>query len=165
MAPPLKIIAAATLGCVSILVGTFLTVRPLIVYNASASVPIGYYLVGPPDPLKVGDLALVRTPSSVRDLADTRQYIPRTVPMIKRIAAMRGDQVCAHGTAISINGQQAVIRQKTDNFLRPMPSWEGCRTLDGNELFLLNRDAPLSFDGRYFGVVKRRSVIGKVRPL
>lgn len=139
--------------------------RPVIVYNASASVPLGYYRVTAPLPLKVGDLVLLHTPASVRKLADERRYLPRTVPMIKHIAAMGGDTVCAQEDRILINGQPSVKRLRKDSLGRVMPWWNGCHVLSAVEVFVLNPDAPQSFDGRYFGVVSAKLIIGKLRPL
>jgi len=144
------------------LIGPF---RPALVYNASASVPIGYYRVTAPWPLKVGDLVLLHTPASVRQLADQRRYLPRTVPMIKHIAAMGGDTVCAQEDRILINGRASIKRLQKDSLGRVMPWWNGCHTLLAGEVFVLNPDAPQSFDGRYFGVVSATSIIGKLRPL
>ncbi len=139
--------------------------RPALVYNASASVPLGYYRVTDPLPLKVGDLVLLHTPASVRQLADQRRYLPKTVPMIKHIAAMSGDTVCADEDVILINGQPSVKRLRKDSLGRVMPWWNGCHTLSTGEVFVLNPDVPQSFDGRYFGVVSTKLIIGKLRPL
>jgi type IV secretory pathway protease TraF len=46
-----------------------------------------------------------------------------------------------------------------------MPWWTGCRILNRDDVFLLNPDVPLSFDGRYFGVVDRSLIIGKAQAL
>ncbi|HEY0106773.1 MAG TPA: S26 family signal peptidase [Rhizomicrobium sp.] len=52
-----------------------------------------------------------------------------------------------------------------DHKLRPLPAWSGCRRLGSNDLFLLMGHIPDSFDGRYFGVTPRTSLIGKLVPL
>lgn len=141
-------------------------VTPWLVYNASASVPLGYYSVSVlSTPAKVGDLVLVQTPDTVRDMADTRRYIPKTVPMIKHIAAISGDEVCAVGNTVTINGHEAAHRQSSDRLGRSLPWWSGCRWLKDNEVFLLNASVPDSFDGRYFGVTSATSIVGRVTPL
>lgn len=141
-------------------------VTPWLVYNASASVPLGYYRVTAAlRPMKVGDLVLVHTPDTVRDMADTRRYIPKTVPMIKHIAAISGDEICAVGNTLTINGHEAARRQNHDRLGRPLPWWSGCRRLKDDEVFLLNARVPASFDGRYFGVTSTTSIMGRVTPL
>lgn len=49
---------------------------PLVIYNASASAPIGFYRVLPAWPLERGELVLARTPPAVRSLAAERGYLP-----------------------------------------------------------------------------------------
>jgi type IV secretory pathway protease TraF len=44
-------------------------------------------------------------------------------------------------------------------------SWQLCRVLTGDELFLLNPSNKTSFDSRYFGPVKTTEVRGRATPL
>lgn len=137
---------------------------PRLVWNASASVPIGAYwrVAGAPSR---GDLVLARAPFWARQLAAERRYLPLNVPIVKRVAAVEGDVVCASGEAISIDGRLVAHRLTADTMGRVLPRWEGCETLGASELFLLMADAPDSFDGRYFGVTERRDIIGRLVPL
>ncbi len=153
------------IGVSLICLATFMPATPLLVYNASRSVPLGFYVLEAPDTLSTGDLVLVRTPQSVRGLADHRRYLPATVPMLKHISALSGDTVCAQGDTITINGMVSVMRQTHDHLGRAMPWWTGCRFLGRDDVFLLNPDVPLSFDGRYFGVIDRSLIIGKAQAL
>lgn len=86
------------------------------------------------------------------------------VPLVKRAAASAGDEVCALGHEIFVNGRWIAERRAADGAGRTMPMWSGCFRLRGQQLFLL-MDAPGSFDGRYFGVTDGADVIGKARLL
>jgi conjugative transfer signal peptidase TraF len=132
----------------------------LLVWNASASAPIGLYRVHPTGMPGRGDLAIARTPAAVRQLAAERRYLPANVPLVKRVAAAGGDRVCASSRLIRINGRTAAVRRRADGTGRAMPWWRGCRTLARSEIFLLG-DGPDSFDGRYFGITRRRDLIGR----
>ncbi|MDE2014692.1 MAG: conjugative transfer signal peptidase TraF [Alphaproteobacteria bacterium] len=143
----------------------FVTIRPLLIYNASASAPIGFYRVLPPGLFRRGELVLVRTPKSVRDLAAQRGYLPLGVPLVKRIAALSGDTVCIVRHVVRIDGRALAEQRATDTKGRPLPQWSGCRTLGLEEMFLLMAGVPDSFDGRYFGPVSARAVIGRLVPL
>ncbi|WP_136661648.1 S26 family signal peptidase [Nitratireductor sp. XY-223] len=136
---------------------------PLLVWNASASAPVGLYRVtsGAPDR---GDLALVQPAMSIAGLAAGRGYLPFGVPLIKRIAAVAGDDACAFDDTIIINGRVAARRLAADSAGRPMPRWNACRVLDADEVFLLTA-APDSFDSRYFGPVTRARIVGRLAPL
>jgi len=83
---------------------------------------------------------------------------------VKRVAAQAGDEVCALGQEIFVNGSRTAERRLADGQGRPMPTWLGCIRLHGRQLFLL-MDNPASFDGRYFGATEGRDIIGRARLL
>ncbi|WP_340268179.1 S26 family signal peptidase [Sphingobium mellinum] len=138
---------------------------PRLVWNASASAPIGLYAVTPGASVDAGDMVIARVPDPWRMMAAQRRYIPVNVPLVKRVAAVAGDEVCALGQEIFINGTWVVERRVADARGRPMPWWSGCVRLRGRQLFLLMSDSPGSFDGRYFGVTDGGLVVGKARML
>ena len=80
---------------------------------------------------------------------------------MKRVVAVSGATVCANGSGVVADRSIRVGRRRADAAGRPLPWWQGCRTLSRGELFLLMTDAPDSFDGRYFGVTASTDVIGK----
>ena len=156
-------IAAAGIG----LLGITIAVPPVprLVWNASASAPIGLYSVTPNASIEAGDMVIARVPDPWRLLAAKRHYIPSNVPLVKHVAAVAGDEVCALGDEIFINGHWLIERRVSDGQQRPMPRWSGCVRLRGRQLFLLMTGNPASFDGRYFGVTEGDQVIGKARLL
>lgn len=159
----IQILAAGALGLLALPV--LVSPRPLFVWNASASAPIGLYAVTPPRALTRGDMVVVWLPEPARALAARRHYLPANVPAVKRIAAIAGDPVCAKGSHVTMGGSTVVPRFVHDRVGRPMPAWSGCRRLRSDELFLVMADAPASFDSRYFGPVARANVIGRAHLL
>ena len=147
-------------GIALVLASAALPPAPWLVWNASASAPIGLYAVTPRAWADVGDLVLAWPPQSYRGLAAERRYLPLNVPLVKRVAAYGGDKVCARGQRIFINDRPVATRAEADGKGRAMPMWRGCIRLHGRQLFLLNDD-PRSFDGRYFGVTEGKDLIGK----
>lgn len=138
--------------------------RPMLIWNASASVPRGLYAVtriGRPAP---GDMVVARLPRRWRAMAARRGYLPIGVPLVKRVAAVAGERVCAKGAQVRIGGRVAARRLSRDARGRTLPWWRGCVTLRPGEVFLLS-PAPDSFDGRYFGPVSREDLVGKAWPL
>lgn len=138
--------------------------RPLLVWNASASVPIGLYSLTSAAQPKRGDLVLVRLPEGARTLASDRRYLPSDTPAIKRVAATNSDLLCAVDGVVYINGTRSARALSRDSQGRFLRSWSGCSTLKRGQIFLLN-DAPASFDGRYFGLSSSADVIGILTPL
>lgn len=161
----IKILAAAAgAAAATALVGTLLwPPRPLLLWNASASSPVGLYHVSPPGEAAPGDMVIAWPPDDARELGAARRYLPRNVPLVKRVAAAAGDRVCAVGEAIFVNGRLETLRRSHDPSGRPMPWWTGCEEIAGGDLFLLTPDVAEAFDGRYFGVTRRRQIVGRAR--
>lgn len=161
---PCTVLALALFALGLIGLATLARPAPRLVWNASASAPIGLYRVVPDNAAR-GDLVFVHAPESVRQFADERHYLPSNVPLVKRIVAAGGDNVCAAGNAIFINGRLVAERLTTDRLERPLPSWSGCHLLDKGEVFLLMKGVADSFDSRYFGPVSTAAIIGRLVPL
>lgn len=159
-----KTIAVAAIGLSLIGFAAFVKPSPWLVWNASASAPVGLYRTGSETPAR-GDLVLVRLPKSVADLAAERGYLPRNIPLVKRLAALPGEHVCAFNDAIIIGGEIVARRLATDGQGRPLQWWNACRTLGRDEVVLLGSDADRSFDSRYFGPVPAANIIGRLVPL
>ncbi|HEN8704071.1 TPA: S26 family signal peptidase [Pseudomonas putida] len=140
------------------------TPPPRLVYNASDSVPVGWYLISPANSLASGDLVLVRLPPEASSLAALRGYLPANVPLLKTVAAIAPQRVCVQGSQVRIDGVLVARRLRWDRQGRAMPTWQACRRLVGDELFLLSSN-PASFDSRYFGPVSVDAVIGRAQPL
>ena len=136
-----------------------------VVYNASASVPIGWYGVAEAEPVDVGDLVIARPPIRAEILLAERGYLAAGVPILKFVAARAGQRVCRTGEVVTIDDLEVATARDRDGAGRALPRWNGCRELGEGEVFLLNTAAPDSFDGRYFGPVSINSIIGKATPL
>lgn len=132
----------------------------IFVWNSSSSVPEGLYAVRHVTRLRRGDLVVGWAPSWARDLASRRRYLPFRIPIVKPIAAIGGDLVCARGSFVLINGKRAARRLRSDTARRPLPQWEGCRRLRAGT-YLLLAPASASFDGRYFGTSLASDIIGR----
>ena len=138
---------------------------PRLVWNASASAPLGLYSVTPIVPISAGDMVIARVPERWRKLAATRKYIPVNVPLVKRVVGIPGDQICALDGDIFLNGEALVQRRRIDGAGRPMPWWQGCQRLVQSQYFLLMVDKDTSFDGRYFGPSSAGDIVGRARLL
>ncbi|MGE0409820.1 MAG: S26 family signal peptidase, partial [Amphiplicatus sp.] len=142
-------LVATVAGSALITAAALINPHPFLVWNATASAPLGLYRTGFKRP-QTGDYVFLRLDGEARELAVARGYLPRNVPAIKQIAAAQGDEICRRASRVFINGSHSADALARDSFGRPMPVWEGCWTLQAVEVFLLNAH-PLCFDGRYFG--------------
>lgn len=158
---------AAVLGAGIACLGLTIALPPLprLVWNASASAPIGLYSVSPGATLQRGDMVIAWPPAAARQLAASRHYLPSNVPLVKRVAGIAGDTICAADRMVTVNGRPVAMRRAADAEGRDLPAWQGCIRLGPGMLFLLMTKTPDSFDGRYFGPTLAQDVIGKATPL
>jgi conjugative transfer signal peptidase TraF len=151
------------IGVGAIALSAWVNLPKRIVWNATASTPIGLYWITPGTFTK-GDLVLTRLDSGMKNLIIGRGYLPFDVPILKRIAASDDDEICRLGAEISINGAPVATALSKDTGGRSLPVWSGCRVLKTHEILLLN-DHPRSLDGRYFGATNDALVIGRAQLL
>ena len=138
---------------------------PRIIWNASASAPIGLYRIRPDRDPPTGALVAVTPPAPLARWMAGRGYLPEDVPLLKHVAAKAGQRVCRIGMALSVDARPVAVALAHDRFGRSLPVWQGCRTLGAGELLLLNPAHPNSLDGRYFGPLPSSAVIGLAAPL
>jgi conjugative transfer signal peptidase TraF len=138
---------------------------PRFVWNVSESVPTGLYHVQPARRLIVTTLVVAHPPEPLATFLADAGYLPRGVPLIKRILALAGQTVCRTGLTIMVDGIEMGAARERDHRGRPLPTWQGCRTVANDEVFLMNWDEPASLDGRYFGPIPLTSIVGRAEPL
>lgn len=152
-------------GFASLAWASFVRPMPRVIYNASASVPVGWYRIEPMHTPQVGDVVLVRLPTVPAALAAHRGYLPSGIPLLKRIGARASQKVCIRGGIVRIDDTPIATTLPVDGVGRRLVAWRSCRRLRRGELFLLSTDSPASFDSRYFGPVPVSAVIGQAQPL
>lgn len=138
---------------------------PRLIWNASASAPMGLYRIHPDPNPPVGALVAVAPPQRLGRWMAVRGYLGENVPLLKHVAAKAGQRVCRTGSVVSVDGRPAAVALIHDRAGRPLPVWSGCRTLRGEELLLLNPAHPDSLDGRYFGLLPASTVLGRAIPI
>lgn len=157
-----RISAALAVAAVAGIVGvSVLPPERLLVWNSTASAPKGLYFVGG-GVFESGAWVMISGDAPSAKWIAENGFLARGWPVIKRVAAVEGDEICRDGDQVFINGIHAATALKTDGAGRELPRWHGCFSIQANERFLLN-DHPRSLDGRYFGVTKRADIIGVAR--
>jgi conjugative transfer signal peptidase TraF len=154
------LIGAVLVGCIAEMV---CNPKPLLVWNVTASAPIGLYRRSFSG-IARATWVLIRPPHEAHILAAQRGYLPLNVPMVKQIAALDGDTVCRTGNTVTVNKAVRAIALPQDSRRRALPVWQGCERLSGDRVFVLTAPAA-SFDSRYFGAVPRANIIERIEPL
>jgi conjugative transfer signal peptidase TraF len=153
--------AGATLATLSICAKPM----PRLLWNASASVPIGLYGVQRVGKMAVGILVLATPPQPLADFLAARDYLPIGVPLIKPVLALSGQSVCRDGLRITVDRIVVGAALARDSRGRGLPAWQGCRVIAPSEVFLMNPEEVASFDGRYFGPLPVSAIIGRAIPV
>ena len=161
----LRYVMVTTVATLGIAFAGFVPTAPRLVWNASASVPIGFYTVAPDDRIAVPDLVAVIPPEPFASFMVERGYVARDVPLLKHVLGLPGQRLCRDGRAIIVDGVPLGEARDHDSFGRDLPVWQGCRVIAEGEVFLMNPDVGDSLDGRYFGPFPASAVIGRAIPL
>jgi conjugative transfer signal peptidase TraF len=157
-------VAAAIVVCGASMSAVYRPV-PKLIWNASASVPIGLYAVQPAGALQIGELLVVSPPGPLAAFLDERHYLPKGMPLLKHVAALSGQTVCRTRGTITVDGIVVGMALGRDHLGRLLPTWQGCRALAAGEIFLMNRRSPASLDGRYFGPLPTKTIVGRADPI
>ena len=157
-------VAATVLGVSLVALGAFADRQPVLVWNASPSVPVGLYAVAPAHALVVGELVVIRPPPGLVVWLAGRRYLAPGVPLLKHVAALPGQRVCRIGHAILVGGAPSGMALDRDRRGRPLPVWSGCQVVSPPAVFLMNA-APDSLDSRYFGPLPHAKILGRALPL
>jgi conjugative transfer signal peptidase TraF len=135
------------------------------VWNLSGSVPIGLYRLQPVRDLSVTQLVAIQPPMPLATFLADQRYLPRGVPMLKRVLALPRQTVCREHLTITVDNIAKGEARARDSRGRPLPVWQGCRVVADGEVFLMNAQSADSLDGRYFGVLPMSAIIGQAKPL
>ena len=116
--------AAATLG---IAIAGFVPTAPRLLWNASASVPIGFYTVAPADRIEMPDLVAVMPPEPFASYMVDRGYVARDVAAVHHVGRERlrwhdGDQI---GHLDPISGRDGVEPDRHAGRCVPEQPWRG----------------------------------------
>ena len=153
------------LGAITLLLPTEGARTPRFIWNASGSVPIGFYGLRPAGKLAVSQLVAVQPPRPLATFLADRRYLPRGIPLLKRVLALPGQAVCRDQLAITVDKIEMGAAREYDRSGRPLPIWQGCQVIGDGEVFLMNWRSADSFDRRYFGVLPTSAIIGTAEPL
>lgn len=159
------VFAIATVSLAALLLPVLHRPPLRLIWNASASVPLGLYRVDPGTRPSVGEIVAIRPSVALTRYMARRRYVEAGALLIKPVAALTGATVCRAGLKITIDGHAVAAALPHDQFGRPLPRWSGCMHLGADRIFLIAPATAASFDSRYFGSVHTAQVIGRVTPL
>lgn len=154
---------AMVLGGWAALFGLIFEPQKQIIWNRTGSAPEGLYWLRD-EPFTYGRWVVLSARSGPAEWAERRGFVGQDWPLLKQVAGLPGDEICREGMLVSVNGEAAATALEADHSGRDLPAWGGCHTLRTGEVFLLNPH-PSSLDGRYFGPLNERDLIGVAIPV
>ena len=156
-------LAMATVGIAFLAIKPLANPVPLVIWNASESVPIGWYFVVKRQP-KVGEIAVIKPAEWVQIYAASHGYLPEDVWLMKQLYAVHPSIICRFGRYVFVDGKYVAKVKITDKLHRALPIWKACKALTPTQYFVLGQHRD-SFDSRYFGPVDRSQVVGTAFPM
>ena len=88
----------------AVAISAFVHLPTKLIWNASASVPIGLYTVQQPDSVGLTDIAVIDPPEPLAEFMSGRGYLPLGVPLLKQVAGLPGQRICRTDLTITIDG-------------------------------------------------------------
>ncbi len=125
-------------------------------FNVTPSVPLGIYKIykiKKGETLKKGDLVIYEIPSELQKLTSLRNT---DIPSLKPVAAIYGDKIEIKDNRIYVNNEDygKIVLNKN------LPKFDG--NLKEDEILTLSK-VENTFDGRYYGGIKKNRIIRKAR--
>lgn len=112
------ILLTTSVVTVGVVLTAFIDMPKKLIWNASASVPLGLYAITPCDHLEVGDSVAIEPPEALSHFLAEREYLPRGVPLLKTVAALAGQRVCRIGSTIIVDEKAVGYAREHDRLRR-----------------------------------------------
>jgi type IV secretory pathway protease TraF len=148
----------ASIGIAFLAMKPIIIPLPLVIWNASESIPVGWYFVAKRQPI-IGEIAVIKPAEWVQIFTSSRGYLPQNVWLLKPIFASHPSIICRFASHVFVDGKHVAKAKIKDKMHRLLPVWKGCKALTSTQYFVLGRHRD-SFDSRYFGPIEKHQVVG-----
>lgn len=161
---PLILTAIALIG-LALLGPAWRKTEILIVRNVSPSIPLGFYLVHRTQSVHPGEIAVFNLPRDVLRQLGGRRWLPQPPLLIKPTMGVTGNHVCHLRSGLWLNGVQLGSILLKDAQGAKLPQIRGCYRIRRNWFLPFSCRISNSFDGRYFGAIQNKFIIGRATPI
>jgi conjugative transfer signal peptidase TraF len=149
-------------------IASFILFGHRLIVNRTHSLPVGLYYWSD-IPIKKGSIVLFKPDqtSGPEQLGIERGYEARGLPLLKRVVALAGDEVCVSSSGVSINGQLLPNSAPLlhDQAVRPLAMAQLDHFTLGTDQAFLMGVTQTSWDSRYFGPVSVSRCSGSFVPV
>lgn len=119
-----------------------------------------------------GNLVALCLPEPYQSLALSRAYVMNgdachgTIPLLKEVIAVPGDEVKLTEDVIQVNGRAYFFKtEQNDHLGRPLMAYPKGDYKNTQGYWFLGNNSPHSWDSRYWGPLAQKQIIYKVKPL
>ncbi|MGF6906801.1 S26 family signal peptidase [Fusobacterium sp. PH5-44] len=127
--------------------------------NISNSLPRGLYKLESPQNLKKEDIIFFPIPNNIRELLRERKYISPVInSFMKKVGAEYGDKIQIKNNILYVNETAWGLMFTKDPRNNILPILTIDELTPGYDEILPLSSALYSFDGRYFGPIKRQEI-------
>lgn len=167
-----KVFVIISVLLVSIFISSYFNDFP-IQFNATSSMPIGFYRRVMTNPIKRGDVVSVCLLQYLAIVALQRGYLrtgrcpSKVLPLLKQVIALPGDTVLVTDKYLTVNGVRYTAPfMPFDHTKKPIQKFirNGLYQSHGYWIYGAN-DAINSWDSRYYGAVDRNAILAVYKPL
>ena len=137
-----------------------------LVFNASPSVPRGFYWIRlGAAPTRRGEYVVFLPPAAAATLIYGRGWLPMSMPLLNPVGGVEGDRYCVKDGRFTIDDVEVGPVLLLDATGRWLPQIGGCHRVGAGEFLPASSYIERSFDGRYMGTVSVANALGTGRPL
>ena len=134
-----------------------------VTYQFTDSMKKGVFIYAPlPQKIKKNDVVLFSLSPKWLKFLLNKEYLKKSIPVMKKVFATQGDLVCIKRGKVLINHRFISKVLQFDHRNNRLPKVKICRILKNGEFFLMSTKIPNSFDSRYMGIIKREQIFASV---
>ncbi|WP_440617200.1 signal peptidase I [Cysteiniphilum sp. 6C5] len=131
------------------------------IQQLTPSMPEGWYFTYPVADYHKGDNVVFIPNQQTEHYILTRKWLPRNIPLLKKIVGVPGDLLCIKGQNVYINEQWIGKIYQTDGKGNMLPVFQFCGKIPKGRYFMQGVANPHSFDSRYYGLVDKSQIMSK----
>lgn len=138
---------------------------PFIILNLTESEPVGLYVKTKNKEYKKGDYVVINNNlNAFTKLAVSRGYLGKSDVFLKQIVGVSGDEIKILNGKLYINDIEIGPIYSKDGNDQPLYLMANQGKIAEDCYFLASTKINNSYDSRYFGVIKKEQLSGKVLP-
>ena len=131
------------------------------VHQLTPSMPEGWYFTYPVSSYYRGDNVVFSPDKQTENYILARKWLPKDIPLLKKIVGIPGDFLCIKQQNVYINGELLGKVYEMDDKGNALPVFSFCGKIAKDEYFMQGVANAHSFDSRYYGLVNKAQIMSK----